>query len=148
MNINILWIGKTKERYLNEGIVYYFGLIRRMLNITVEEIKEEKDKDRDTSILLEGKRILKKTNSFFLLDEKGRQFTSMGFAEFLKSEEGKGKTDFVIGGPFGVSREVRDKAMDMISLSKMTLTHEMARLVFLEQLYRAMTIKKGWGYHH
>lgn len=145
MKIRIFWVGKTKERYLIEGINHYLKLIRHMAQISIIEIKDEKGKTRDEALSLEGRRTLKQTDSYILLDERGEEFSSKDFARYLKD---RGSIDFVMGGAFGVSDEVRGKASDTIALSKMTLTHEMTRLVFLEQLYRALTIIKGKEYHH
>ncbi len=145
MKIRIFWPGKTKERCINEGINRYLELLRHFAGVSVTEIKEEKGLNRDSCLQKEGKRILKQTQSFFLLDEKGRTFTSKGFADFIES---KVSMDFVIGGAFGVSDEVREMASERIALSRMTFTHEMARLILMEQLYRAMTIIKGREYHY
>lgn len=109
------------------------------------EIKERKEAPLKEALRRQGEGILKQSSAYVLVDEKGRQMTSAGFASFMS---GKSRIDFVLGGPYGVSDEVRAAAGDAISLSRMTLTHEMARLLFLEQLYRAMTIIKGRGYHH
>jgi 23S rRNA (pseudouridine1915-N3)-methyltransferase len=145
VKIRIFWVGKTKERYLIEGINHYLKLLRYMAQISTIEIKDEKGKIRDEALSLEGRRVLKQTDSYILLDERGKEFSSIDFARYLND---KSSVDFVMGGAFGVSDEVREKASDTIALSKMTLTHEMTRLVFLEQLYRAMTIIKGKEYHH
>jgi 23S rRNA (pseudouridine1915-N3)-methyltransferase len=116
-----------------------------MSQVTVVEIKEEKGKRKEAALSIEAGKIVKQTGDYYLLDEKGRELTSVEFAHFLK---GKGAVDFVIGGPFGVAAEVKEKARGSIALSRMTMTHEMARLLFLEQLYRAFTILKGKEYHH
>ncbi|MBI5212465.1 MAG: 23S rRNA (pseudouridine(1915)-N(3))-methyltransferase RlmH [Nitrospirae bacterium] len=145
MKARILWVGRTKEKYLTEGISRYLKMLKHMAQVSAIEIKEEKGKEREAALSMEGKRILRQTGSYILLDEKGRELSSMGFAKFL---EDKNNIDFVMGGPHGVSGEVKEKAADKIALSKMTLTHEMARLVFLEQFYRALTIIKGKEYHH
>lgn len=145
MKIRIIWTGKTKERYLSEGIGYYLRLLGTAAQVSVIEIKEEKGKEREKLLAAEGKRILKQTQSYVLLDEKGRELTSRDFAAFLGN---RSTVDFVVGGPYGVSDEVREKAGSVIALSRMTFTHEMARLFLLEQLYRATTIMKGKGYHH
>jgi len=113
--------------------------------LSVVEIREERGKSRDAAMTAEAKRILKQADVFYLLDEKGKQYTSVEFARFLQENE---QVEFVLGGAFGVSDEVRQKSKGSIALSKMTLTHEMARLLFLEQLYRAFTILKGKEYHH
>ncbi len=145
MKIRILWVGKTKERCLNEGIEHYRKLLGPASRVSIVEIKEEKGKSREKQLSEEGRRILKQTQSYILLDERGREFTSVEFARFL---EKKGNADFVMGGPYGVSDEVREKASGAIALSRMTFTHEMARVLFLEQLYRATTIMKGKEYHY
>jgi 23S rRNA (pseudouridine1915-N3)-methyltransferase len=116
-----------------------------MTRLAVAEIKEEKGKPREAALAAEAQRILKQSTGFYLLDEKGKHYSSLEFAGFLKERQ---TVDFVIGGAFGVSGEVREKSKGSIALSKMTLTHEMARLLFLEQLYRAYTILKGKEYHH
>lgn len=145
MKIRILWVGKTKERYLNEGISYYLKLLQNQIKITIVEIRDVKAGDRNKIISEEGKRILSHTNFYTLLDEKGLEMSSREFAAFLS---GKASLDFVIGGHLGVSDEIKDNANSIISLSRMTFTHEMVRLIFLEQLYRSLTIIKGKDYHH
>lgn len=116
-----------------------------MSRVSIIEIKEEKGREKNKLLSAEGKKILKQSQSYILLDEKGREFNSRELASFIKEREG---IDFVVGGPFGVSDEVKEKAKDILSLSKMTFPHEMARLLLLEQVYRAMTILKGMEYHH
>lgn len=148
MRVRVLWVGRTKERFVEEGIKKYLKLLRQYSDMQIEEIKEEKVEKKDIAIQREGKRILSLSEKYILLDERGRLMDSMGFASFLKKKEPLGRVDFVLGGAFGVSDEVREKAEDIISLSPMTLTHEIARVVFLEQLYRAFTINRGKDYHH
>jgi 23S rRNA (pseudouridine1915-N3)-methyltransferase len=143
--IKTIWIGKTKERYLTEGINHYLKLLTPMAQVSVVEIREERGRQREAALAAEARKVLKQTQDFFLLDEKGEALTSVELARFLKDRD---SADFVIGGPFGVSAEVKGKAKGIIALSKMTLTHEMARLLFLEQLYRAFAILKGKEYHH
>jgi 23S rRNA (pseudouridine1915-N3)-methyltransferase len=143
--IKIVWIGKTKERYLTEGINHYLKLLTPMAQVSVVEIKEEKGRQKEAAMLAEAKKVLKQTRDYFLLDENGEELNSVALARFLKDRDA---VDFVIGGPFGVSAEVKEKAKGSIALSKMTLTHEIARLLFLEQIYRAFTILKGKEYHH
>lgn len=146
MKIRILWVGRTKEKYLTEGINYYLRLLKRSPSlIKILEIKDERGKDCQRTISEEGKRILAQTSSYVLLDESGIQMSSKELASFLAS---RNSTDFLIGGHYGVSDEVRNNSSLIISLSKMTFTHEMTRLIFLEQLYRSLTIIKGMEYHH
>ncbi len=143
--IKIVWVGKTKERYLNEGINHYLKLLASMAQVSITEIREEKGRQRDAAMDAEAKKIFKQTENYCLLDELGKEYTSVEFARFLRDRD---TIDFVIGGPFGVSAGVKERAKGSMALSKMTLTHEMARLLFLEQLYRAFTILKGKEYHH
>lgn len=148
MKIRLLWVGKTRERFIAEGINKYLRLIRPYAVLEVEEIKEERGKPARMSMQKEAERLLRQAGTFILLDEKGRAMTSEDFARLLKANEAGGKMEFVLGGAYGVSEEVKQRATDIISLSPMTLTHEMARLVFLEQIYRAFTINVKKGYHH
>lgn len=145
MRIRIFWVGKTRARYLIEGISHYLKLLGSLVKVSITEIKDERGKDRERALATEGTSILRQAESFILLDEKGTVFSSLEFAKFL---EGKTSADFVLGGPYGVSEEIRANADSVISLSKMTFPHEMARVIFLEQLYRALTILKGKEYHH
>ncbi|MCX8031434.1 MAG: 23S rRNA (pseudouridine(1915)-N(3))-methyltransferase RlmH [Thermodesulfovibrionales bacterium] len=145
MKIKVLWIGKTKEKFISEGISHYLKLLKKHLNLQIVEIKECKSKSKEEIIQKESKLILSQTSWYILLDEKGFLMSSEEFANFLSRYE---QVDFVIGGPFGVSEEVKKKAKFNLSLSKMTFTHEMARLILLEQLFRASTIIKGVSYHY
>jgi len=138
-------VGRTKDRNLAENIEYYRRLLSRYSHFSILEIKDERGKSAAVIREMEGERILAASQSFILLDEQGRQLTSTEFAKYISSLQ---IADFVIGGAFGVSDDVRQQAKDSIALSRMTLTHEMARLVFMEQLFRAHSILKGKGYHH
>lgn len=144
MKIRILWVGKTKEPFVREGMEKYLRRLRPFADVATVEIKETKEKG-GRGIEEEGERIMKQSASYILLDERGRELTSPELASML---EGRAEVDFVLGGPYGVSEAVRGRAAETIALSRMTLTHEMARLLLLEQLYRAVTILKGGGYHH
>ncbi len=145
MKFRIIWVGKTKEAYAAEGVAKYLKLLGTMAKVEVVEVREHKSGPEDERPRKEGERILKQTSSYTLLDERGPELSSVEFAEKLMD---KARADFVIGGAYGVSDEVREAASETLSLSRMTLTHEMARVLLLEQLYRAMTIIKGGGYHH
>jgi 23S rRNA (pseudouridine1915-N3)-methyltransferase len=146
MKIKLVWVGKTKERSIDEGVKKYLRLLRPFGDVSVVEIKEEKGKDIHRMVEKEGERILKLPAPFILLDERGKGYTSPEFAEFLSRRSST--PTFVIGGAYGVSESVRDAAECKMALSKMTLTHEMARLVLVEQIYRAFTIMHKRGYHH
>ena len=146
MKIKIIWPGKTKEQFIREGIEKYQVLLRHYADISMIELREEKGKDAGKTAAAEGERILKLKVPFSLLDERGRSMTSVQFGEYVASQAPS--LNFVLGGAYGVSDEVRKAARSTLSLSKMTFTHEMARLFFLEQLFRAFTIQHKKGYHH
>ena len=146
MKIRLIWPGKTKEQFILEGLRKYLKLLRPYADINTIELKEEKGSDVRKILEKEGERILKLQAPYTLLDEKGESLTSMEFAGYLA--ESRSSVNFVLGGAYGVSEEVKKKARDTISLSRMTFTHEMSRLFFLEQLFRSFTIMNKRGYHH
>ncbi len=145
MRFDILWVGRTKEGYLAEGINRYISMLSPYAKVKIREVREVRGKPPETIMDIEGRRILDAVDRFTLLSEEGREMDSRGFAEYLDKNP---SMTFVIGGPYGVSEQVKKRASEMISLSKMTFTHEMARLIFLEQLYRGITILKGKRYHY
>lgn len=145
MKFKIVWVGRTKEGYIDEGISRYIRMLAPYAKVEVSEIREVRGKPPETIMDIEGRRILHAVESFTLLSEEGREMDSRGFAEYLGENP---SMTFVIGGPYGVSEQVKKRASKMISLSKMTFTHEMVRLIFLEQLYRGITILKGKRYHY
>lgn len=121
--------------------------------ITIPDIKTTRAKTEQRQKEAEGALILSSVDSrdfVILLDERGKEFTSREFASYIdkKTLSLPGNLVFVIGGPYGFSSDVYDRANDKVSLSKMTFSHEMVRLFFVEQLYRAMTILRGEPYHH
>jgi len=120
--------------------------LRPYAEISVLEIREEKGNDISKMLKKEGERILKLQVPYTLLDEKGDLMTSGEFAGYIA--EHIPSVNFVLGGAYGVSEDVKKTAQKKLSLSRMTFTHEMSRLFFLEQLYRAFTIIHKRGYHH
>lgn len=146
MKINLIWVGKTKERFVHEGLQKYLDLLRPYADVAITEIREEKVKDISRMLVKESERIQGLRTPYLLLDEKGETFDSVGFARFIE-KQGSSAT-FLLGGAYGVSEEVKANAKKKIRLSAMTFTHEMSRLIFLEQLYRAFTILQKRGYHH
>lgn len=121
--------------------------------VTIPDVKTTKSMTEQRQKEAEGGAILAAVDArdfVILLDERGKEFTSREFAAYIdkRTLSLPGNLVFVIGGPYGFSQEVYDRANDKISLSRMTLTHEMVRLFFVEQLYRAMTILRGEPYHH
>jgi 23S rRNA (pseudouridine1915-N3)-methyltransferase len=156
LKIELFQIAKTTDSYLREGIDVYNKRLKNYLTfeiITLPELKNASSLSLEQQKNLEGKSILNKINSdtfLILLDENGRNFSSVEFSNYLQKQMLKGLKGivFVIGGPYGFSQQVYDRANDKITLSKMTFSHQLVRLVFMEQLYRAMTILKNEPYHH
>ncbi len=155
MKTELILVGKTTERLYAEGIDDYAKRINHYVPFginTIAALKNTRNYTQAQQKQEEGKLILKQiqpSDIVVLLDEHGTERTSMGMAEWLqKKMQGARKVVFVIGGPYGFSEEVYARADEKISLSKMTFSHQMVRLVFTEQLYRACTIIKGESYHH
>jgi 23S rRNA (pseudouridine1915-N3)-methyltransferase len=156
MKITLLTIGKTDKKYLIDSIEEYNQRLTHYCKFdfkSLPDIKNSKNLTHDQQMQKECELIqcnLKGSYSLFLLDEHGKQYTSMEFASFIQQKMNLGSKDviFVIGGPYGFSKELKETATGLISLSKMTFSHQMVRLIFVEQLYRAMTIIKGEPYHH
>ncbi|NJD55353.1 MAG: 23S rRNA (pseudouridine(1915)-N(3))-methyltransferase RlmH [Nitrospirae bacterium] len=146
MKIRLVWVGKTKERFILEGLHKYLKLLRPYADLDIIEVREEKVKDIGRMLSREGERIHGLGTSYVLLDEKGETLDSASFARFVE-KQGSSVT-FLLGGAYGVAEEVKARARKTIALSAMTFTHEMSRLIFLEQLYRAFTILQKKGYHH
>jgi len=155
MQITLIQIGKTKFSYLQEGISDYHKRLKHYINfeeITIPDIKNAKNLSVTEIKKKEGEMVLKmieKPAFLILLDERGKQSSSEEFAEFIRKNMNSGK-DIVllVGGAYGFSEDVYSRANDTVSLSKMTFSHQLVRLIFAEQLYRAMTIIKGEPYHH
>lgn len=155
MKIKLVIIGKTDESYIKEGVSKYVARLKHYTSFEIVEIpdvKMGKKQNISKQKELEGKEILKhvaKSSFVVLLDEKGREFTSVGYAQFMQKRMNTGlDLMFVIGGPFGFSDEIYAVSNQKIALSQMTFSHQMVRLFFTEQLYRAFSILKGEKYHH
>ncbi len=156
MKIKLIVVGKSAFDFVKEGeLVYEKRLIHYLPfeKLVLPDIKNPKNLSLEELKKKEGELILSKlTNQEFLvlLDENGSQFSSTNFASWLeqKINEGTRSMVFVIGGAFGFSKEVYERANQLISLSKMTFSHQLVRVIFLEQLYRAQTILKSEPYHH
>jgi|SRR3989338_2894518 len=141
MRTKLIVVGKLKEAHYKEACQEYLKRLQKYASVEVIEIKDEgKEK--------EAEKILAKCNNAFVvvLTEEGKQFTSLQFASFIQKRESD--IVFILGGPYGLSDQVKKKANLLLSLSAMTLPHELCRVVFLEQLYRAYTILKNEKYHH
>ncbi len=157
MNIELWQIGKTKFDYINEGVEIYTKRLKHYCKFSIHTIKEtEHNKKTKIELVqqLDCENLLSKIKDnhyIILLDEKGKEYDSVNFSKKLESKEMElgGKTIiFIIGGAYGFTKEMRTKANEIISLSKMTFSHQMIRLFFVEQLYRAYTIKHGQSYHN
>lgn len=156
MNIKLLAIGKTDNKNLQQLIDDYMKRLSFYIKFELElipDIKNARNLSEAQQKEKEGELILSKlspTDQLVLLDENGKNFSSVGFSEELQKKMNSGiKTlVFVIGGPYGFSDAVYAKAQGKVSLSAMTFSHQMVRLFFIEQVYRAFTILKGEPYHH
>jgi 23S rRNA (pseudouridine1915-N3)-methyltransferase len=156
MNIKLITIGKTDNKNLQTLIEEYTKRLSFYIKFDLEiisDIKNVKNLSEAQQKEKEGELILSKitpTDNLILLDENGKTFSSVGFSEFLQKKMNAGiKTlVFVIGGPYGFSETVYQKANGKLSLSEMTFSHQMVRLFVIEQLYRGFTILKNEPYHH
>lgn len=156
MNMILLTVGKTDVKWVKEGLDLYVSRLKHYVPFSVVEIPELKKVSSLTHQQIkekEGELILKQVGSsdtLVLMDEHGREYRSLEFAEFIEKQMASGAKNviFTIGGAYGFSEEVYQRANLKISLSKMTFSHQMVRAIFAEQLYRAFTILKGEPYHH
>jgi 23S rRNA (pseudouridine1915-N3)-methyltransferase len=156
VKLNLLCVGRLTESYLRDGCDEFTKRLKHYLPLSIEEQKEHKTgkkQDREKSIRVEGEKLLSRipADTFLVaLDERGKGLSSPQFADLLNNQmiRGTSSVTLIIGGPFGISEEIRRKADLVLSLSPMTLTHQMARLLLLEQLYRSCTIIRNEPYHH
>ena len=155
MKTQLILVGKTTNKHLATVIDDYVGRIGHYMPfsvVVVPELKntkalsEEQQKEREGELILQK---IKPTDTLVLLDERGSELGSVAFSQWLQRKQSSARNlVFVIGGPYGFSQAVYDRSNEKISLSQMTFSHQMIRLVFTEQLYRACTIIKGEPYHH
>jgi 23S rRNA (pseudouridine1915-N3)-methyltransferase len=156
MKVALVLVGKTVNKHFVELIDEYAGRVKHYIGfdiITIPELKNTKSLSADQQKQQEGELILKQMQAgdhVVLLDEHGKEFRSVEFSSYMeqKMQAVNKRLVFVIGGPYGFSPDVYGRANEKISLSKMTFSHQMVRLIFVEQLYRAMTIIRGEPYHH
>ncbi len=156
MKVILVLIGKTDEVYLDTGIKKYIDRLKHYIPfdmVVIPDIKNTKKLSVDQQKIKEGELILQQFmpgDEVVLLDEGGKHFTSRQFSQFMEQKLLRGikRLVFVVGGPYGFSQDVYDRSHGKVSLSKMTFSHQMVRLIFAEQLYRAMTILKNQPYHH
>ena len=156
MKITLLTVGKTDKDWVKQGIDIYASRMKHYFPFTIVEIPELKNasslsqeqiKTKEGELILKN---IKQTDDVILLDERGKEFSSMEFAKTLQDKISYTGKDivFVIGGAYGFAESVRQRSNSKISLSRMTFSHQMVRAIFVEQLYRAFTIMKGEPYHH
>ena len=153
MKILLLFVGKTTESYLKEGTEIYLRRLSNYISTFVEIVPPSKEKDLFKAIQDENKKIQSKLlpgDYLIVLDEGGTEIGSKKLAGLFQKwmVQGIGRVVLVTGGPYGLASELKQKADFMLSISKFTFTHQMIRLILVEQLYRAMTIIKNQNYHH
>jgi len=156
MQIKLLAIGKTDNKQLQalmDDYQKHLGFYVKFELEIVPDLKNTKNLSEEQQKQKEGELILNKLQAqdvLILLDENGKQYSSVGFSEYLQKHMNSGikQLVFVIGGPYGFSKDLYDKAHGKLSLSKMTFSHQMIRLFVIEQLYRGFTILKNEPYHH
>ncbi|CAL2095413.1 23S rRNA (pseudouridine(1915)-N(3))-methyltransferase RlmH [Tenacibaculum sp. 190524A02b] len=156
MKIKLLAIGKTDNKQLAQLIEEYQSRLKHYIKFELEiipdiknvkNLSEAQQKEKEGSLLLSK---LQPTDQLVLLDDKGKQYTSMEFSQYLQKKMNSGikQLVLVIGGPYGFSEAVYKKATGKLSLSKMTFSHQMIRLFIVEQIYRGFTILRNEPYHH
>ncbi|WP_294671997.1 23S rRNA (pseudouridine(1915)-N(3))-methyltransferase RlmH [uncultured Fluviicola sp.] len=156
MQVTLLCIGKTGKKFLEEGEQEYLKRLRHYISFQMQiipDIKQAKSLSQNQVKQREGELILEKVgaaDTLILLDEKGKEYSSLDFSNYLQDQFNRGGKHifFVVGGPYGFSDDVYQRANGKISLSRMTFSHQMIRLFFIEQVYRAMTILRNEPYHH
>ncbi len=156
MNVRLINIGKTTVPYLIKGELEYEKRLKHYLKFERLDLKESKFSKKQSIDLLKKKEaelILKQLepkDQVVLLDEKGLEFTSKQFSQWISKKEMTGlkQLNFIIGGAYGFDKTIYERSNEIISISQMTFSHQMIRLLFLEQLYRAKTILNGEKYHH
>jgi len=156
MKITLVCIGKTDDKFIQEGIEKYLNRLKHYITfniVVLSDVKNVKNMSQAQQMDKEGELFFKHINTtdfVVLLDEKGKEFRSLEFSNYLSQRMVSGVSHmvFLIGGPYGFGTKVRDRANYLISLSKLTFSHQMVRLFFVEQVYRAFTIMKGEPYHH
>lgn len=156
MKITLLTVGKTDKDWVKQGLDIYLARLRHYIPFNIIEIPElrntsslsrEQIKDKEGELIL---KTLKPTDDVMLLDKRGKEYSSVEFARLLQDKINYAGKDivFIIGGAYGFSEAVYQRANGKMSLSRMTFSHQMVRAIFAEQIYRAFTIIRGEPYHH
>ena len=156
MKVTLILTGKTEDDYIQKGLAIFEQRLKHYVpfeTIILPALKNTKSLSTDQQKQKEGELVFKQlspSDRLILLDENGKEFTSVNFAAYVQQQMNSGIKNivFLVGGPYGFSEEIYKRANAKIALSKMTFSHQMVRLFFIEQLYRAMTILKNEPYHH
>lgn len=156
MKLLLLFIGKSKDAYLKQELAKFSKRTQAFCSmelVELDDVKQAKNLSPDQLKAAEAEKFnkqFKPTDAVFLLDEKGKQYSSKAFADFIEKQlrESSGRMVFCIGGAFGFDEGLKQKSRGLISLSKMTMNHQIARLVLTEQVYRAFTILNNHPYHN
>lgn len=153
MKILLIYVGKTTDAYLKEGVSIYLKRLENYISVSEIVVPSSTMKEMSKAVEEESKNILSRImpgDHLVVLDENGTSLTSRALSSLFQNwmNHSMGRVVFVIGGAFGLSSEIRKKANLILSLSSMTFTHQMVRLLLAEQLYRAMTILRNEKYHH
>jgi len=156
MKVKLITVGKTISPFLKEGEQEYEQRLKHYMKFERIDLKEIKRTKNTTTELLKKKEAdliisnINDTDYIVLLDEKGKEFSSIEFSEWIKNKVNFGHRSlvFLIGGAYGFDEKMYNRAQEKISFSRMTFSHQMIRLLFLEQVYRANSILKGEKYHH
>lgn len=154
MKVECLFVGKTTEKYIEEGMKIYLKRLQHYLPFSTTVIPSSViSTNKEAAIKKESETILNKISGkdyVVLLDERGKEMTSVQLSEFMNKSLTRvsSKLIFIVGGAYGVSQQIFDRANLVVSFSKFTLTHQMIRLFLVEQVYRAMTIIRNESYHH
>ncbi len=156
MKLKLIYTGKTGKSFLTEGEKEYFNRLKHYIKLEVVELPDIKNANKLSEKEIkfkEADQLLKKIESsdqLILLDDKGKHYSSMEFARFFQNKMNSGTKTlcFLIGGPYGFDERIYALPHSKLSLSKMTFSHQMIRMIFLEQVYRAFSIIKGEPYHH
>lgn len=156
MRVLLIVVGKTDRQWLSDGISQYADRLTHFCQFEIQvipDIRNTRSMEPQVQKVREGEQILKliqTSDDVYLLDDKGREMTSPDMARWLEKRlsQSSKRLVFIIGGPYGFSQDVYDRVPGRLSLSKMTFSHQMVRLIFVEQLYRAFSILNNLPYHH
>ncbi len=156
MKILLLQIDKTQDSYISQGVETYVTRLQNYARVEIQTInvpkavRQRSQNEQKTEEWRLFMQVITPEDQLILLDENGKQFTSMEFSKLIAQKQNAStkRLIFAIGGPFGFDEKMYERANSKLSLSKMTFSHQMVRLFFVEQLYRAFTILKGEKYHH